>query len=67
MIPMAPASSTLPRVPGSFQVTRASGAYAARAIGMGFRMVSVLNDARMMAAHATATVAQVRKDSKGVA
>ena len=45
----------------------ASGAYAARAIAMGFRMVSVLNDARMMAAHATATVAQIRKDSKGVA
>jgi 4-hydroxy-2-oxoheptanedioate aldolase len=45
----------------------ASAAYAARAIGMGFRMASVMNDARMMAAYAKATVAQVRKDSKGLA
>jgi 4-hydroxy-2-oxoheptanedioate aldolase len=45
----------------------ASAAYAARAIGMGFRMTSVMNDARMMAAHATATVAQVRAASKGIA
>jgi 4-hydroxy-2-oxoheptanedioate aldolase len=45
----------------------ASAAYAARAIGMGFRMTSVMNDARMMAAHATATVAQVREAIKGIA
>jgi len=45
----------------------ASAAYAARAIGMGFRMTSVMNDSRMMAACAKATVAQVRKDSKGLA
>jgi hypothetical protein len=34
---------------------------------MGFRMTSVMNDSRMMAAYAKATVAQVRKDSKGLA
>jgi 4-hydroxy-2-oxoheptanedioate aldolase len=45
----------------------ASAAYAARAIGMGFRMTSVMNDGRMMAACAKAVVAQVRKASKGLA
>ncbi|MFI5000070.1 MAG: HpcH/HpaI aldolase/citrate lyase family protein [Reyranellales bacterium] len=45
----------------------ASAAYAARAIGMGFRMTSVMNDGRMMAACAKAVVAQVRKESKGLA
>jgi 4-hydroxy-2-oxoheptanedioate aldolase len=45
----------------------ASAAYAARAVGMGFRMVSVMNDARMMAACAKAVVEQVRTDSKGAA
>jgi 4-hydroxy-2-oxoheptanedioate aldolase len=45
----------------------ASAAYAARAIGMGFRMTSVMNDGRMLAACAKAVVAQVRKESKGLA
>jgi 4-hydroxy-2-oxoheptanedioate aldolase len=45
----------------------ASAAYAVRAIGMGFRMTTVLNDSRIMAAYAKALVAQVRKDSKGLA
>jgi 4-hydroxy-2-oxoheptanedioate aldolase len=43
-----------------------SASYAVRAIGMGFRMTSVMNDGRMMAAYATAVVAQVRKGSQGL-
>ena len=43
-----------------------SAAYAARAIGMGFRMTSVMNDGRMMAAYARDVVAQVRKSSERV-
>ena len=38
-----------------------SVAYATRAIGMGFRMTTVLNDGRMMAAYAKAVVAQVEE------
>jgi hypothetical protein len=34
---------------------------------MGFRMTSVMNDGRMLAAFAKGVVAQVRKDSKGLA
>jgi 4-hydroxy-2-oxoheptanedioate aldolase len=45
----------------------ASASYAARAIGMGFRMTSVMNDGRMLAAFAKGVVAQVRKESKGLA
>jgi 4-hydroxy-2-oxoheptanedioate aldolase len=40
-----------------------SVAYATRAIGMGFRMTTVLNDARMMAAYAQDVVKQMRKVS----
>ena len=42
-------------------------AYAARAIGMGFRLVTLMNDSAMMQTYATAAVAQTRKDSKGLA
>jgi 4-hydroxy-2-oxoheptanedioate aldolase len=44
-----------------------SAAYAARAIGMGFRLVSIMNDASLMAMAARNAVNQVRKDSNGVA
>jgi 4-hydroxy-2-oxoheptanedioate aldolase len=40
-----------------------SVAYATRAIGMGFRMTTVLNDARMMAAYARDVVEQLRKNT----
>ncbi len=42
-------------------------AYAAKAIGMGFRLVTLMNDSGMMATFAKGAVAQTRKDSKGVA
>ena len=45
----------------------ASAAYAARAIGMGFRIVSVMNDARMMATCAKTTVTAIREASNGIA
>jgi 4-hydroxy-2-oxoheptanedioate aldolase len=41
-----------------------SAAYAVRALAMGFRMTSVMNDGRMMAAYAKAVVEQVRKGAK---
>jgi len=44
-----------------------SAAYAARAIGMGFKLVTLLNDVSLMAMAAKAGVAQIRGDSKGVA
>jgi 4-hydroxy-2-oxoheptanedioate aldolase len=44
-----------------------SAAYAARAIGMGFRLVSIMNDASLMAMAARNAVSQVRKDSNGIA
>jgi 4-hydroxy-2-oxoheptanedioate aldolase len=44
-----------------------SVAYALRAIDMGFRMTTVLNDGRLMAAYAKSVVAQVRTGSKGLA
>jgi 4-hydroxy-2-oxoheptanedioate aldolase len=44
-----------------------SAAYAARAIGMGFRLVTLLNDVSLMAMAARAGVTQIRKESKGVA
>ncbi len=44
-----------------------SAAYAARAIGMGFRLVTVLNDSGLMAQAARAAVAEVRRGSGGVA
>jgi 4-hydroxy-2-oxoheptanedioate aldolase len=42
----------------------ASAAYAARAIGMGFRLVTVMNDSGLMAMAARAAVAEVRRLSK---
>jgi 4-hydroxy-2-oxoheptanedioate aldolase len=44
-----------------------SAAYAARAIGMGFRLVTLLNDVSLMAQAAKAGVAQIRAGSNGVA
>ena len=45
----------------------ATPAYAARAIRMGFRLVTVLNDSGLMAQAATAVVTQIREQSGGVA
>jgi 4-hydroxy-2-oxoheptanedioate aldolase len=42
-----------------------SAAYAARAIGMGFKLVTLLNDVSLMAMAAKAGVAQIRKESSG--
>jgi 4-hydroxy-2-oxoheptanedioate aldolase len=42
-------------------------AYAARAIGMGFRLVTIANDSGLMAMAAKAEVAATRKGSKGIA
>jgi len=42
-------------------------AYAARAIGMGFRLVTLMNDSGMMATYAKQAVAETREGSKGVA
>jgi 4-hydroxy-2-oxoheptanedioate aldolase len=44
-----------------------SAAYAARAIGMGFRLVTLSNDVSLMAQAAKAGVAQIRAGSNGVA
>jgi 4-hydroxy-2-oxoheptanedioate aldolase len=44
-----------------------SAAYAARAIGMGFRLVTLLNDVSLMAMNARASVTQIRKESNGIA
>ncbi len=44
-----------------------SAAYAARAIGMGFRLVTLLNDVSLMAMAAKSGVTQIRKESNGVA
>jgi 4-hydroxy-2-oxoheptanedioate aldolase len=44
-----------------------SATYAARAIGMGFRLVTLLNDSGLMATAAKAVVAQTRRESNGVA
>ena len=44
-----------------------SAAYAARAIGMGFRLVTLLNDVSLMAMAARSGVAQIRKESGGIA
>ncbi len=44
-----------------------STAYAARAIGMGFRLVTLLNDVSLMAMAAKSGVTQIRKESNGVA
>jgi 4-hydroxy-2-oxoheptanedioate aldolase len=44
-----------------------SAAYAARAIGMGFRLVTLLNDVSLMAMAARSGVTQIRKESSGVA
>ena len=41
--------------------------YAARAIGMGFRLTTIANDSGLMAMAARAAVAQVRKEAGGVA
>jgi 4-hydroxy-2-oxoheptanedioate aldolase len=41
--------------------------YAARAIGMGFRLVTIANDSSLMAIAAKAAVAQVRKEAGGIA
>jgi 4-hydroxy-2-oxoheptanedioate aldolase len=42
-------------------------AYAARAIGMGFRLVTIMNDSGLMATAARAAVAQTRKEAGGKA
>jgi 4-hydroxy-2-oxoheptanedioate aldolase len=44
-----------------------TAAYAARAIGMGFRLVTILNDSGLLTIAARAAVAQVREQSNGVA
>lgn len=44
-----------------------TAAYAARAIGMGFRLVTILNEVGLMRAAALAAVKQVRQESNGVA
>jgi 4-hydroxy-2-oxoheptanedioate aldolase len=44
-----------------------TASYAARAIGMGFRLVTILNDSGLLAIAARAAVAQVRRESNGVA
>ena len=44
-----------------------SAAYAARAIGMGFRLVTLMNDSGLMATYARMSVAQTRKESGGKA
>ena len=44
-----------------------SAAYAARAIGMGFRLTTIANDSGLMAMAAKAAVAQVRKETNLVA
>jgi 4-hydroxy-2-oxoheptanedioate aldolase len=44
-----------------------SAAYAARAIGMGFRLTTIRNDAGLMAMAAKQAVAQVRRDAGGIA
>ena len=44
-----------------------SAAYAARAIGMGFRLVTIMNDSGLMATAARAAVAQARKEAGGKA
>lgn len=41
-------------------------AYAARALGMGFRLVTILNDSGLLAMAARGAVAQVRRESNGV-
>ncbi|CAH2604520.1 2,4-dihydroxyhept-2-ene-1,7-dioic acid aldolase [Rhodovastum atsumiense] len=43
-----------------------SAAYAARAIRMGFRLTTILNDSGLMALAARTAVAQVRKDAEGL-
>ena len=42
-------------------------AYATRAIGMGFRLVTIMNDSGLMAMAARSAVAQVRRDAGGIA
>ena len=44
-----------------------SASYAARAIGMGFRLVTLLNDVSLMAMAARAGTAAIRKESNGIA
>lgn len=44
-----------------------SAAYASRAIGMGFRLVTIANDSGLMAMAATAAVTQTRAGSAGIA
>ena len=44
-----------------------SAAYAARGVGMGFRLVTILNDSGLLSLAARAAVAQVRRESNGVA
>jgi 4-hydroxy-2-oxoheptanedioate aldolase len=44
-----------------------SAAYAARAIKMGFRLTSLMNDSGLMAMAANAAIAQVRQDAGGIA
>jgi 4-hydroxy-2-oxoheptanedioate aldolase len=44
-----------------------SAAYAARAIGMGFRLTTIMSDSGLMATAAKAAVAQVRREAGGFA
>jgi 4-hydroxy-2-oxoheptanedioate aldolase len=44
-----------------------SAAYAARAIGMGFRFVTILNDVSLMTMAARNAIGQIRRDSNGLA
>jgi 4-hydroxy-2-oxoheptanedioate aldolase len=44
-----------------------SPGYAARALGMGFRLVTLMNDASLMAMAAKGGVSQIRRESNGIA
>jgi 4-hydroxy-2-oxoheptanedioate aldolase len=48
-------------------IHNATGAYAARMIGMGFRFVTILNDSGLMARAARAEIAVTRKTAGEVA
>jgi len=48
-------------------IHNATGAYAARMIGMGFRFVTILNDSGLMARAARAEIATTRKNAGDIA
>ena len=44
-----------------------TAAYATRALGMGFRLVTITNDVNLLMVAARTATAQVRRDSNGLA